>query len=49
MIRAEKVIVTMFVNDSLKNTTVANIITHPYNCYEHNFISYLEYRFPKPD
>lgn len=29
MIKAEKVMVTMFVNDSLKNITVASIITQP--------------------
>ena len=31
MMRAEKVIVTMFVKDSLKKITDANIITHPWN------------------
>ena len=29
MINAENVMVTMFVNDSLKNMTVASIMTHP--------------------
>ena len=31
MMRAEKVMVTMFVKDSLKKITDANIITHPWN------------------
>ena len=43
MIKAEKVIVTMFVNDSLKKTTVASIITQPYYKFKDYDLSYLKY------